>query len=287
MVIRSHINRRKPFVWAVVISIVLHLVLMLFAFRSAAIMPASALTVAEKPQDRRIAFEIVETPDDAAVEEPSDDTNLLSDKNAMARDEQEIPLEEGMPFSDGIGDAKEMATVAGESREMAGDEGTEETVEKQTVTEYAYMPASRKSGSTFSRELLLGQSSTAQARRNRPGYKQLETQARDMGGLSFNTYAWDFAPYLIELKRRIEKNIYPPPAFTHLGFEGTNIVRFRIYPDGRLDNLVVIDSQGEEALVETSRKAVIVSAPFNPLPGDFPEAFLEVTGKFQYFIMNR
>jgi outer membrane biosynthesis protein TonB len=260
---------------------------MLFAVRSVVLLPARAHSGAENQQDRRIAFEIVETPDDAAVQEPPDDADLLSDKNARAQDTQDSPMEEGRPYSDGLGNAKEMATEAAESREMAGDGGTEESVEQQRVTEYAYMPASRKSGSTFSREVLLGQSSNARARMNRPGYKQLETQARDMGGLSFNTYSWNFAPYLIELKRRIQKNIYPPPAFTHLGFEGTNMLRFRIYPDGRLDNLVVLDSQGEEALVETSRKAVIVSAPFHPLPGDFPEDYLEVTGKFEYFIVTR
>jgi len=287
MVVRNDISRKKPLLWALVFSLVLHLAFLLLYLRLGVIAPASALAVAEKPQDKRIAFEIVETPADAETERTPDNTNLLSDKNAIARDGQQTPLQEGLPFSQGIGEAKDIPSVAAESREASGEEGSEEVAEEKTVTEYAYMPASRQSGTRFSRELLLGQQSAAQQRVNRPGYQQEETSAEDVGGLSFNTYAWNFAPYLLELKRRIEKNIYPPPAFTRLGFEGTNVIRFRIYPDGRLENLEILDAQGERALVETSRKAVIVSAPFSPLPSDFPEDFLEVTGKFQYYIMKR
>jgi hypothetical protein len=36
----------------------------------------------------------------------------------------------------------------------------------------------------------------------------------------------------------------------------------------------------------TSSNAIEVSAPFLPLPRDFPEDYLEVTGKFIYFVQK-
>ena len=41
-----------------------------------------------------------------------------------------------------------------------------------------------------------------------------------------------------------------------------------------------------EPLLETSRNAIRVSAPFKPLPGEFPEQYLEVTARFYYYIRH-
>ena len=43
-----------------------------------------------------------------------------------------------------------------------------------------------------------------------------------------------------------------------------------------------IYGEGEKALIETSKRAVQVSAPFPPLPEDFPEKYLVVTASFHY-----
>jgi hypothetical protein len=112
-----------------------------------------------------------------------------------------------------------------------------------------------------------------------------KTRALDMGGLSFNTYDWNFAPYLLELKRIIRSNIFPPIAFTRLGMiSGETLLRFRIYPSGEMQNLVILGYRGDKSLMKTSYSAVEISAPFPKLPPDFPEPYLEVTGKFLYLI---
>lgn len=46
----------------------------------------------------------------------------------------------------------------------------------------------------------------------------------------------------------------------------------------------ILGSEGSQALIETSKKAVELSAPFWPLPDDFPREFLEVTAKFHYIV---
>ncbi|MCK7513172.1 MAG: TonB C-terminal domain-containing protein [Desulfobacterales bacterium] len=105
------------------------------------------------------------------------------------------------------------------------------------------------------------------------------------GGLSFNTYDWDFAPYMLALKERISRNIFPPLAFSQLGMiDGDTMLRFKIYPDGRLADLELLGYTGHRTLMETSRFAVTTSAPFPTLPADFPKSYLEVTAKFSYFV---
>ena len=119
-------------------------------------------------------------------------------------------------------------------------------------------------------------------------HDQRRTRAEDQGGLSFNTYAWEWAPYMLMLKERIQRNIFPPIAFTRLGaISGASLLRFRIYPDGHMERLAILDYQGDKSLADTSYNAVSISAPFPPLPENFPESYLEVTGKFIYFIRGR
>ncbi len=143
------------------------------------------------------------------------------------------------------------------------------------------------SASEFNRDFL-----TNTPKRNNPGmpnatprtrYDNQESRAPDMGGLSFNTYDWNFAPYMLDLKRKVERNIFPPPAFTRMGLiSGESTIKFRIYPDGTMKALELIEYEGHKTLMETSYSAIKVSAPFNKLPADFPEQFLEVTAKFTY-----
>ena len=106
-----------------------------------------------------------------------------------------------------------------------------------------------------------------------------------MGGFAFNTYNWNFAPYLIYLKKRIQRHIFPPSAFTRLGMiEGRSVVRFLISKDGKLLDLKVLNYEGHSSLMQTSVNAVNGSSPFRSLPRDFPEEALEVTGTFVYLL---
>ena len=47
--------------------------------------------------------------------------------------------------------------------------------------------------------------------------------------------------------------------------------------------LEVLEYIGHKTLMETSVRAIEVSAPFKPLPVDFPEDYLEITAQFYYF----
>lgn len=106
-----------------------------------------------------------------------------------------------------------------------------------------------------------------------------------IGGISLNTTEWDFAPYLLDLKRRIKQKWIPPIAFTALGaIHGYTWVRFRIYPDGNMEAMEVVETEGHDSLHRSSSNAVKGAAPFRPLPKDFPEDYLEITFGFYYLL---
>ena len=111
--------------------------------------------------------------------------------------------------------------------------------------------------------------------------------ADELGGVSFSTYNWDFAPYMFYLKQRISQHNYPPAAFMWWGIiEGKTVLQFTIHRDGRLTSMHVLNSEGHESLKETALLAVQSSADFRALPQDFPEDSLVVTGDFRYTIIR-
>jgi outer membrane biosynthesis protein TonB len=106
-----------------------------------------------------------------------------------------------------------------------------------------------------------------------------------IGGIQLSTTEWDFAPYLLDLKRRIKQKWIPPIAFTALGaVHGYTWVRFRIYPDGHMEGAGIVETEGHDSLHRSSLNAVKGAAPFRELPDDFPDPFLEIEFGFYYLL---
>ncbi|NQT24041.1 hypothetical protein HQ585_01670 [candidate division KSB1 bacterium] len=285
--IRQSLREHRLY-WTVAISLLLHLLFLLFytdwgryiVFR----LPEQE-SMSHRPP---LAFEIIESKSNTDKE--PDQVDFLSDQNAMASDlHSENFQQSNLPFSNGQTPNKNLETALpsqmqkNPSPSQDQDNGAEDSEEKVTLS-----ASERKSTvrSGFSREQLLASNATASNAASRPLYQQQSSSADDLGGLSFNTYAWEYGPYLLDLKRRIEKNIFPPPIYTRMGIGGSNLIRFRIMPDGQLVGPDLINALGEKSLIATSENAVLYSAPFKPLPEDFPEAYLEVTARFEYMILN-
>ncbi len=279
--------------WAVCLSLLLHLLLL---FTYARWNPDYVLSLWNdghlniEDQEKTMAFEIIEVPEENRSDVPPDQFDYLSDKNALARDEVENDLEDGeLPYSerDDAIDVLSDVEQAGENRENNREN---QMVEEESTTQFDESLEADQAVSEslpFNRERLYSDASEGRSAIAVQNRQQRNFSAEDMGGISFNTYEWDFAPYLIELKRRIQRNIYPPSVFTRLGYGGMNVLQFRILPDGQLEDLQVLGYEGEQVLVETSERAIEVSSPFLALPEDFPEEYLEVRATFNYIGINR
>jgi len=242
---------------------------------------------------RQMPREVIETPQDAKTVKNQKEARFLSDKNAAASNPQANPdLKLGDPYSKGVFDTHDLTTTrkpTGENPPPAAAQKQEQPSEEQPK-EYGDLSVQN----LLNRMNLDFMGNGKGKPTNRPGdpeqipgvpHDNLDSRALESGGLSFNTYNWDYAPYMLMLKRRIQRNIFPPAAFTYLGMiGGETYLRFKIYPDGRMRDLVILKYAGHKVLMETSYNAVDISAPFPPLPSGFPEKYLEVTGKFIYFV---
>ncbi len=235
--------------------------------------------------------EVIATPDDARTTRTPQRADFLSDKNAMARNQEPAPLlpETGEPFSRGDlashdllpsppGPQQPARPEPARPEAQAGDQRRSDSPapEAETNADRAVPPEEKPAAAP-----------RQPFRLDLPGvpHQQLEGRAAEEGGLSFNTYDWDFAPYMLALKQRIGRNIFPPLAYTMLGMiDGDTMLRFKIYPNGRLADLELLGYRGHRTLMETSRSAIAISAPFPALPADFPKPFLEVTARFSYFV---
>jgi len=235
-------------------------------------------------------FTLAETPESARRAKPPEKADHVSDKNAVAQNPeapQNLPV--GEAFANGVSRNSDTAPTpelqAGKAQNAAASRTSEELVSSRIE---AVRP---KDGvpSNFRREFLTGETENNSrwpyVSRYAPGRQNSDSRAPDLGSFSLNTYAWDYAPYLLWLKERVQRNIYPPPAFTQMGIiSGRTILRFRITRNGTLQNLALLGYEGHKSLMETSMRAILASAPFRNLPKDFPEEYLEVTAQFEYTV---
>ena len=274
-----------------VVSVTLHLLVVLIFGLSGLRFRKPGVSGPAAGEVDHYAFHVIEVPDDVPVEQPAEHTSLVSDRAARAADmtleDTEVQAD---PHSEGDTDIRELKEAG---LDLALD-GTETRADD---------PDRRETLKTLEDGDLAGEMSSEQVgeyaideadgnRAGSPGravrFRNLLSEAGRKGGLSFNTYDWDFAPYMLAMKRAIQSHLFPPYAFTHMGLvSGDNIVRFTVLPDGRIRGLQILDSDVHFSLDRTSVRAIESSVPFLPLPRDFPEEYLEVTAHFSYVVHGR
>ncbi len=263
----------------IALSLLLHLLFVLLMNVSEGIIPVkTSLAAPMREVEKRLVFEIVESNPAFETEQAPADADLVSDKNTIASDNLAgMEMEANRPHSEGFSRSAELPgqemDISGLMKKQPMETETGFSTEKFDL---GNITENNKNQADMN-ELLMNSS-------NSDPDNQFKN-ARDLGGFSLSTYEWDFAPYMLELKKRIGRNVTPPPAFTKLGLiSGWYVIRFTITREGDIKTLQVLDYKGSEALKETSINAVKYSFPFKPLPADFPEKELVVTGYFEFTI---
>lgn len=249
-----------------------------------------------------MVFELVETPDDAIQEKP-ESANLLSDKNAIGRDQyQDADRPMGEAYSEGqtqyrifAGQTEPAGMFQPQAQEQRATDQQETSQDQEQITTgdaSTVLVRERNQKVThkkFDRNLLaqqsVGRSATKRNFTDDVNYDQRKFSADALGGVSLSTYAWDFAPYIFHMKKKIKENIYPPPAFMQMGvISGETVIKFKVWPDGNTTDITLVNYKGHKSLMETSMIAVKNATPFRPLPNNFPEEYLELTWTFIYSI---
>jgi len=252
--------------------------------------------------------ELVETPDDAQVDKAPQDAQFLSDKNARAQDNyQANDLPRGLSYSEGLTDHKIFSGGGQPGQQMEAPQ-SERPSDEMDMNDADNTPADGEQNdprdgdvqlsrqqqqqqprTRFSRDLLYGRQSTVD---NGPvtfsddvNWNNRESSVVDEGGISLSTYEWNYAPFLLYLKRRVRDHVYPPAAFYQLGLiSGEVMLKFTIYRDGSITEPQLLSSKGHDSFISTSMNAVKAGSPYKRLPDDFPEDKLDLTWTFIYTI---
>jgi hypothetical protein len=256
-----------------IISIAVHLLLLLIWVGTESYLERRDRKVqVEKSREDPFVFEIIETPDFLKDEEPDRPTNLVSDRSTRAADENPVTAKSlDIPYSPGEFMFKTNEQRASEASRAAAAE----KVPEADLGEVAAVDLMGEGDQDRHYQI------PARSR----DFRNLTASLERKGGVSFNTYEWEFAPYMLAMKRRVERNLHPPYAFTHMGMvSGINILRFTVLRDGTVRDLTILGSDAHFCLDRTSVRAIELSMPFMPLPDDFPEDVLEVTAQFSYVI---
>ena len=278
-------------------ALLLHILFLLFftSMRGILILPASE---APRPvESEPMAFEFVESDDLPDTEQAPDVTRLASTRDAISRDEATTDLPRSdLAYSEWLVEAgRDLATLPQSRPARPGLAGSENGADQadESVPEETQGEAKTDFAAVLKRPGEASESAEQQGAFGRPvvspslQMKNLTSQALERGGLQLSTYDWEFGPYLAYLKKRIGGNLFPPALFRDYGLiDGQTVLRFRIYRDGALQGPNVVKYRGSPLLRETSVRAVELSAAFRPLPGDFPDEYLEITGLFDYVVIR-
>lgn len=259
--------------------------------------------VVEAEQDAVAAplvFELVETPEDAIRQKPEQAT-LISDKNVTARNEtrpENLPV--GEAYSEGqihyriFAGGPEPADAARALQEMQEPAKSEDQSRDQPHEATSDLAIKLFDARQALRKELYEESEAREEQSilsirssylDDLDYNHRLAAAEALGGVALNTYEWDFAYYILDMKKKLRESTFPPVAFTRFGMiSGETVLTFRVWPDGNATDVTVIGYEGHKTLMETSVDAVNSASPFSPLPDDFPEEYLELRWTFIYFV---
>ncbi|MCI0513969.1 energy transducer TonB [candidate division KSB1 bacterium] len=307
---KFHASYTLRLIMAMILSLLFHFVLFLvLAFPWQIVFPQLMLfqpnTAPPLPEpERPLEFELVDTPEQVAPLAPGTDANYVSDKSAQAQDAEpaaDKPL--GEAYAAGQFDVPEYGQNNTEAQPEAVTDATRDQTQKsnakfnypesydqitQDIATNARIRDESLHATELSRPPQSGNPDRRPLRSNQaPLREQTETSAHNLGGFSLNTYAWNWAPYLLDMKHKINRNIFPPRAYTSLGvISGESLIRFKVQRNGHVADIEILNYSGHRSLMETSVNSIKSAEPFLSLPYDFPKAqkYLEVTAHFQYLI---
>ncbi|MBN1825800.1 MAG: TonB family protein [Candidatus Eisenbacteria bacterium] len=260
---------------ALLVSLVLHLlapILVSHLGKATGWLKAEELPAPERREP--IVFEFVE-PSPGPEAEVAPESDLVSTKSTEARSPDAPGSERNdLPVSRGESPIKESRPAASAEEPQEAAPAPEKPQEEGESPAAAARPSIRSPStirSNVSRSIEESRSDNREGRRAIPG------------DLSFNTIDFEFAPYLLELKRRIEAHWFPPVAFRGgLPYRGDTVVRFAVDREGNLTLLERVSGADHESLDTAALSAVRFGAPFPPLPENFPEERWVITCTFYY-----
>jgi len=109
-------------------------------------------------------------------------------------------------------------------------------------------------------------------------------KALDQAEILTDTMGVDFGPYLTRVVQIVKQNWYsimPPSVYPPIFKQGKLAIEFVILKDGTVSGMMLRTSSGDVPLDRAAWGSITASAPFPPLPREFPGKLLGL--RFYYF----
>jgi len=284
------------FFWALLISLLLHVLLLFLVFPGLSRIWKQAFAVEAVPQQAvtpekpPLEFEFVDLPDDREEKPKESARPKLSDRDRRAHGGQG----EAAATPSTEGNTPELVQAEGSRRFGSGAPPQQPAPQSRQVPPPQPRPPAPKqprpspSDSPPEQEGFGPEKKAPEAARQAPPRIQLppvgtitlpqgiggirENPDRqggmvDSGGLSFDTQWYDWGPYAKLMLAKIRRN-WRIPEIAQLGVAGRVRIRFFIEADGTVTGLRVTDESGKPPMDFAARDAIAHSSPFNPLPAD-------------------
>jgi len=269
------------------------------------------LVFAPLPPDQEEPTRFTALPEDRA-EEPPEVPDLLSNVDSRARDEQPGGEETAAPRMDGetdfaqigIQEGEPVPTAASEESPLVDATDAVEAPEAEPEPAPSDEPDPAPDGAGELREsespptgdptpprqrYALGRVDPAPESKPTPMGDLYQPQMESPEGntsldgeISLNTTAWDYAPWLKKFRRQFLSNWSAPYGYRLGWIHGWTMVEVHVAPDGTMIQLEKLAEEGHKALHTASMYAFEASAPYTPLPDDFPEDRLILQIRLQY-----
>lgn len=229
-----------------------------------------------EPAPKRIVENINET------EEIPDRSDLLSDRNSRAANPEMNEFRGEQPLSQGNTPFENLTNPnqsASHSQFLPSKKFSKEALRKSNTGEgeERFFKLPDEEQARAQQQAMQDQQSTNNI------YDQKTFSADQLGNLTLSTYAWEWAPYINSMKRKLMLVWFAPAAYYRLGLiHGHTDIRFTISREGKLLNYDVLNHTGHESLQQSSVNAITAIFPFKPLPQGFPEETLTITARLIY-----
>ena len=275
-------REKRIYVLAFFFSLLLHMIFLLIFTRDLLIID---LSPEEKDLPEEVTVIFPENKPKMIVEninensEVPDESDLLSDRNSRARNEQLMEDLKNQPMSEGNVPIPNLTQPNRQG--MFSNQYQQKKFSKDALIGKKVRP---NQASLFQDQTQMMQQSTMTEDRTTDNiYEQKNFSADQLGSMSLSTYAWEWAPYINALKRKLYTVWYTPAAYHQLGLiYGYTIIQFSISKDGKLLDYKVLEHNGHESLETSSVNAITAVFPFKPLPENFPEENLTIVARLIY-----
>ena len=104
--------------------------------------------------------------------------------------------------------------------------------------------------------------------------------------IKLSNYDWNYAPYVSHLREHVDIGISQRKGFKFGLVDGRMWVSFKLLRDGKSIGLKLLGPEGSPLKKNRWTKEMSLYTKVKPLPEDFPDEYLEVTGIFNFSVIR-